>query len=144
MLTSIRSIAAVALLTVSVACDDSRPSGKVSGKDVRDAYSDAARTTNAYVSQTRDEYVVKAQHDMDDIDAQLAKLRREANGAAADAKARIDASIANLEQQRARAGARLADLKDATGDAWKDMAKGLDRALDDLRTSAKNAADHFD
>jgi hypothetical protein len=139
----IRLLAISTLVVAAVACDDTRSRGHVTGKDVRDAYGDAASTTKAYVSQTRDEYVAKAQREMDDADAELARLRSEAKGAAADTKVRIDASIASLEARRAQAAARLNDLKNATGDAWRDMTAGVDRALAELQSSAKSAKERF-
>lgn len=133
----------VAALAV-VACDDSRSPGKVSGKDVRDSFGEAARTTNAYVSQTRDDVVAKGKGEIAKADAELAVLRAKANNAAADAKSGIDASIAKLEKERAEAAAKLAEVQNATGDAWKDLTAGLDRALDDLGDSAKDAKRRFD
>lgn len=133
----------VAALAV-VACDDGRSPGKVSGKDVRDSFGEAARTTNAYVSQTRDEVVAKGKGEIAKADAELAVLRAKANNAAADAKAGIEASIAKVEKERAEAAAKLEELQNATGDAWKDMAGGLDRALGELGESAKEAKSRFE
>jgi hypothetical protein len=138
-----RFLAVSVLISAAVACDNSGSHSHVTGKDVREAYGQAADTTKAYVSQTRDDYVAKGQRELDDVDAQIAKLRGEAKDAASDARVRIDGAIARLESQRAQVASRMDDLKNATGDAWKDMANGLDQALDDLHSSAKNAADHF-
>ena len=133
-------VAAVAV----VACDDSRGPGKVTGKDVRDSFGEAARTTNAYVSQTRDEVVAKGKTEIAKADAELATLRAKAANAATDAKASIDASIAKLEKERAEAAAKLDELQNATGDAWKGMTAGLDRALDELGDAGKDAKRRFD
>ncbi len=137
---SLFALAAVAF----VACNDSNAPGKVTGKDVRDSFGEAARTTNAYVSQTRDDVVAKGKTEIAKADAELATLRAKANGAASDAKAGIDASIAKLEKERGEAAAKLDELQNATGDAWKDMTAGLDRALDELGDAGKDAKRRFD
>lgn len=141
---ALRSSLFAAATLLLVACDDSSAPGKVTGKDVRDSAVEAARTTNAYVSQTRDEVVAKGKGEIAKADAELAVLRAKAATAAADAKAGIDASIAKLEKERAAAAAKVDELQNATGDAWKDMAAGLDRALEELGESARDARRRFD
>ncbi len=140
-----RSLFALGFVTVvSTACNDTHQAGKTSAQDVRDSVGAAARTTGAYVGDTKDAYVAKAQAEMDDVDAKLTKLRAEASHAAADTRAQIDASIADLEKRRDAAGARLTELKNATGDAWRDLAAGVSRAVDDLQDSASAAAKRYD
>jgi hypothetical protein len=137
------SLFALAVIAL-VACDNASAPGKVTGKEVRDSFGEAARTTNAYVSQTRDEVVATGKTKIARADAELATLRAKASGAASDAKAGIDASIAKLEKERAEAAAKLDELQNATGDAWKDMTAGLDRALDELGDAGKEAKRRFD
>ncbi len=138
--TSVFAAAAIAL----IACDGSNAPGKVTGKDVKDSIGEAARTTNAYVSQTRDEVVAKGKAEIAKADAELAALRGKASGAAADAKASLDASIVKLEKDRAEAAAKLDELQNASGDAWKDMTAGLERALAELGEAGRDAKNRFD
>ncbi|MBC7794617.1 MAG: hypothetical protein H7Z43_13010 [Clostridia bacterium] len=140
-----RSLVALFLVAgPSFTCNDTRQPGKTSSQDVRKSVAAAVRTTSAYVGDTKDAYVAKAQGEMDDVDAKLTKLRGEAQHAAADSRAQINASIAKLEKQRDAAGARLTELKNATGDAWRDLAAGVSAAVDDAKASAIDAAKRYD
>lgn len=140
-----RSLLALALVATGIiACQDNPGPGKTTAGDVRDSVGAAARTTGAYVSDSKDAYVAKAQAELDEANAKLGKLRAEAKDAAADTRAQIDAKVADLEKQRDAAGARLTELKDATGDAWRELAAGVSKAVGDLKDSASEAAKRYE
>lgn len=138
-----RSLLVLALMTAA-ACQDNNGPGKTNAQDVRNSVGAAARTTGSYVTDSKDAYVAKAQAEMDEANAKLAKLRTEAQTAAADTRAQIDAKVAELEKQRDAAGERLTELKNATGDAWRDLAAGVSKAVGDLKDSATDAAKRYD
>ena len=55
----------------------------------------------------------------------------------------IDQQIDQLELKRTELRLRLMKLKESSGEAWKDMKGGIDRALNDLDVAYEQAASHF-
>lgn len=125
------------LLAVS-ACskkEEDRPPSKVSTEDVKKETKEAIGTAMDYAKQERDEFVGKAQKELDEINPKMEELKKKAQEATGEAKVKLDEQIKRLQQEQKAAAEKLDKLKSATGEAWKDLKAGVQAAIDHLKQS---------
>ncbi|MBJ3762531.1 coiled coil domain-containing protein [Maribius pontilimi] len=88
-------------------------------------------------------YRRKLEARLDQWRAEIDKLQNKAAEASADARQEYDEQVRNLREQQQDARAKLMELDDASGEAWKDLKKGVERAWDDLGAAVKKARKRF-
>ena len=87
--------------------------------------------------QMRNEFVAKAQQEMDELNAKLAELKTKAQKLTGEAKVKINQQIQNLEQEQKTAAQKLGELKSATGEKWNELKAGASEAVDRFKKSVK-------
>jgi Skp family chaperone for outer membrane proteins len=128
------------LSLLAVGCTKQEPQ-KVSVKDVEKKVAEATGTAADYAKQEKDEYVAQTQKAVDEAKAETDKLKASAKNARAGAKRKLQRQIRGMERRWALAERKLSELKSASGEAWKDLRSGVDKAVEDLKRSpAKNGA----
>jgi hypothetical protein len=90
--------------------------------------------------QLKADYQKKTDHDLKALGKKIKHLQHRT-----DAQVNADLSDATktLEAQKTEADQKLAALENSTGDAWKDLRKGMDDALTDLKVSVDSASKQF-
>jgi hypothetical protein len=87
--------------------------------------------------------VQAAQAEFDDgmrkVDVKLAELKQRARAAASDRKAALDASVKDLERDRADVARKIDEFKTATHERMKDLMTDIRSALDRLRGAIDHA-----
>jgi chromosome segregation ATPase len=136
----------VGLSAVGAGCEKHEPAavaGKepTRGEEVEKKVAEAADAAADYAKQKKDEYVAWVQRAVDEARREIDKLRAEAAEARASAKRALERQIKSSERKLEVAERKLKELQSASGQAWKDLKSGVDRAVDDLKPSAgrKNA-----
>lgn len=125
-------MALVASLSLLAGCGKREPP-KVAAGDVERKVADAAGAAAAYARQEKDEYVGRARKAIDEARADADRLKAEAARARAGASAALRRRIEEMEERRRRAERKLGELESASGEAWKDLRAGVDRAVEDLK-----------
>ncbi|WP_323035785.1 coiled coil domain-containing protein [Pararhodobacter sp.] len=87
----------------------------------------------------KDAYQDKLQAQLDVWKAEIAKLRAKADLAQADARLKYMEEIDGLRAYQKKAEARLKELQDAQGEAWKDVKSGVEAAWDEMSDAMKSA-----
>ncbi|HUL96714.1 MAG TPA: hypothetical protein VLT89_11920 [Usitatibacter sp.] len=87
--------------------------------------------------KTRDEYVAQIKSDLDRWNAEAAKWEKHASTAR---KQYLDA----LNARREEAMYQLKLLQGASAGAWQDMAKGAEKALEQMKDAMAKARTHFE
>lgn len=95
-------------------------------------------------SDKRELFERKWQAQLDGWKAELERLRARAAQADADARIRIQEEAENLERQIEEGRVRLAELAEASGDAWDAVMEGVESAWEELGSAVKNAASKWD
>jgi len=95
---------------------------------------DTAKSTDK-----KDEYVVKARAELDELSAKIDELEARSRKAGADAKKDLDKKLAELKPRREKARKDLARLKRASGKAWASIKAGLQKGIDDLKKELDEA-----
>ncbi len=90
--------------------------------------------------QLKKDYEQKVSHDLKVLGHRIHKLKSRTDK-------KLDSDLkkeqADLEKQKKAADKQLADLAASTGDAWKDLRHGMDKAVKDLGTAVDQAAAQF-
>ncbi|EPX78239.1 sll1863 family stress response protein [Litoreibacter arenae] len=80
---------------------------------------------------------------MDEWKAQISQLRAKAEKAQADAQLKYMEEVEELKAKQKQAEAQMHKLRDAQGEAWKDMTAGVESAWDELGEAMKRARKRF-
>ena len=90
-----------------------------------------------------DPYVTKLQAKIDELDADLNKLKAIAKGKGADAEIQFDQMASEYSKKREEMVAKLQDLQKSGGGALEDLKSGADRALGELSEAFEKAKSRF-
>jgi TolA-binding protein len=135
----------VGLLTAS-GCERKpadRTPGKVTSEDVRRDAGQAAETAVEYSRQTREEFQKKLEARLNELDGEITKLREQGRDLKDQAKTDWDRKMADLATKQEAARAKLAEVRDSSAEAWKDMQKGAQSAWDELDKAFHDASRKF-
>ncbi len=123
-------------LSVFIAgCEKNEPA-KVTGEQVEKKVTEAAGAVADYAKQEKDEYVARAQKAIDEAKAEMDALKARAKRARASGKGKLKGQIKASERRWKVAQRKLGELKSASGEAWKDLKSGMDKAIDDLKPAS--------
>jgi chromosome segregation ATPase len=92
---------------------------------------------------TRHEYIEKLKDKLDEWDSDIDTLEEKAQHAKADLKFEYEDQLTALRRKRDDAKLKLAELMDASEDAWDDLKQGADEAWDSLKAAIEKALSHF-
>ncbi len=130
------------LSVLAAGCKKEEPQPpRVSVKDVEKKVAEAGGTAADYAKQEKDEYVARAQKAVDEARAETDKLKASAKEKRAGARRKLQRQIRAMDRKWELAERKLSELKSASGEAWKDLRAGVDKAVEDLKRSPpKNGA----
>ena len=92
---------------------------------------------------TRHEYIEKFKIKLDEWDTDIDKLEVRAQQATADLKFEIEDQLTSLRVKRDLARLKLAEIADASEEAWEDIKTGADEAWSSLKEAVDKARSHF-
>lgn len=133
-------------LFVALGCEQQpagRTPGKVTSEDVRRDAGQAGRTAVEFSQQTKEEFQKKLETRLNELDAEIAKLREKGHDLKDDAKANWNRKLAELETKREAAHAKLAEVGNSSAEAWKDVQLGAQSAWDELDKAFREASREF-
>ena len=91
----------------------------------------------------RDDYVKTLKSQLDHWNAETAKWEAQAKVAQASMRAEYDKQLAAFRQKRDDAIAQLAKVQSASGEAWKELARGADEAWAKMSEAFEKAHAQF-
>jgi hypothetical protein len=107
-------------------------------------FADAQNVTDQKIqkdqAQLKADYQKKTDQDLKRLGKKIKHLRHRTD---AKVNADLKAATEKLEAQKAEVDKKLVALENSTGDAWKDLSKGLDKALKDLKVSVDEASRQY-
>jgi hypothetical protein len=93
--------------------------------------------------EDRSAYRKKFEARLDQMAAEIDMLQAKAAEASADARIEYERQVEALRKQQADAREQLRDFNEASGEAWKDLAGGLEKAWNDFADSVRKATGRF-
>jgi len=93
--------------------------------------------------QTKEEFQAKLDTQLNEMDAEIAKLREKGQDLKNEAKARWAPKMAELETKRDAARVKLTEVGHASAEAWKDAQQGAQLAWNELDKAFRDASREF-
>ena len=118
-------------------------SGKVTSEGVRDSAVKAGATAVEFAQQTREEFLTKLEARIGELDAEVVKLREKGHELKDEAKEKWNQKLADFEAKQDAAQAKLMEVKESSGEAWKDLQQGARAAWDDMDRAFHEASQEF-
>jgi len=91
--------------------------------------------------KTKDEYLTQAQTQLDEWEADLARLREKASDASDDVREAVEQQIAELKAKWDEGASRRQEILDAADDKWDEIKDEAEKRWDDLKVGARDAID---
>jgi uncharacterized protein YoxC len=92
---------------------------------------------------TKELYKQKLQAQLDEWKADVAKLKAKTAGEAADAQLLMQKQFSALEDHIEETQAKIAELADASEEAWESVKTGVESAWSSLKTAVSDAVAKF-
>lgn len=92
---------------------------------------------------TRHEYIEKFKNKLDEWDADIDVLEAKAQQTTAELKVEFVDQLASLRVKRDIAKLKLAEMMDASEEAWEDIKAGTDEAWTSLKQAIEKARSHL-
>jgi len=92
---------------------------------------------------TRNDFVENVKNQIDTWNTEITKLETTVEAAQADAKAKLQEQLEEMQQQREKAVANLQEMQHASEEAWDEMRKGSEDAWSALTEAFKKAHSKF-
>jgi hypothetical protein len=133
------SLAFLGLLVALSACKrlDEAPLPKAGTGEAKQESAAVVAGVGAAAKADRDEFVAAMDKDLGELKAKIAGLKTEAAKASGQAKAALEQQITALDDEAKSAEKKLADVKVAAVEKWKDMQAGTKETLDHLKQSVQ-------
>lgn len=110
---------------------------KVTTEDVKKDVGQAVKTVTEYSEQAKEKFIAKLDKQMDDLDAQIAKLQKQGTEMTGDAKEEWDKKVNDLIAKRDVLKDKMKQAKEATREKWDEVQKNAESAWEDLERSIK-------
>ena len=120
-----------------------RTPDKVTSEDVQRDAGKAVDTVAEFSQQTKEEFQTRLEGRLEKLDGEITALREKGRDLKDEAKADWDRKLADLEVKREAARAKLAEVKQSSAEAWKDVQHGAQSAWDDLEQAFQDASREF-
>ncbi|QDV18389.1 hypothetical protein Pan153_30470 [Gimesia panareensis] len=105
----------------------------VTGEDVKQKMGEAMETTKEFTKQKRDEYAAKLQEKLDEMNAEIAKLKDKGADLKDDAKVKWNEQLDELKKRRDHVSVKLKEFNESSAEAWAGLKKDLDIAWKNLK-----------
>jgi TolA-binding protein len=122
---------------------EQQTTGEVTSEDVRRDTGQAVDTAVEYSQQAKEEFQQRLDARLKELETEIAKLREKGRDLKDQAKVDWERKLAELETKRETTRAKLAELGQSSGEAWKDVQKGAQSAWDELEKAFHDAAGEF-
>ena len=95
------------------------------------------------MGETRDAYVRKIQAKLDEWNAEIDKLEAKIDQADAEGRIELQRQVDSLRAKRTAMKGKVAEMKEAGGEAWKDLKVGVEVASKAMGEAVRAAVSQF-
>ena len=129
-----------------VACGDQKPTKEkqaISTQDVKKKDKELADTALAFSIEQKEKYTEQVLDRLAQYNLKFMELDRKVSMLSGQARNDMMGEIANVNTKKSQVAAKMRELNSSTGEAWKDLTVGLDKAVDDLDEAYKQATSRY-
>ena len=87
----------------------------------------------------REAFISKVQNEFDELGIKLTEIRKKAVDASGNAKEKLNRQVLALDQEQKSAEEKLANMKSAIGESWKEFKDGVTTSIEKFKQSVKSA-----
>jgi hypothetical protein len=113
-------------------------------EQVEQEVKEAVETAAEYVSSEKDQFEVRIEKEITELDDKITALRSEIAETSAESQAAFDDALAAIDERRQDVSDELDQLKSASGEAWADVRGGVKNAVQELQRAYETARSRFD
>ena len=126
-------------------CRDSCKEEKqdITSEDVKEELEEAGDTTAEYLDQQREEIIANYRSKIENTQEQIDDLRNQMESTTEQVKVKFKNRIDTLQKQQAEVQREFNKLQESSGEAWDDISKGLDKAIDNINNGIQKAQEEF-
>ncbi len=95
------------------------------------------------MEKTKDAYQKKAEAELDELEAKIALMKARAEKATAETRIRYERQVDELSRKYDQSKKRFNEFIQSSQEGWEEVQSGLDKAIQDLRTSVNSAANRI-
>ena len=138
-------IVAFATLLVLTGCTPNKPSGgSSSGETPGSAQAVTESSSNTpTMAENKQTFVAAMDLRLKDLDVKIDELAQKSGTFKDTAKAQADQTLAALREQRVKLESQFDELKNSSGQAWKELQTGCETAMRDLEQAYEKAKSKF-
>ncbi len=144
---NVRSLLAVCAIVTAAACtiaqEKSPPSESTGTVRLKEESTRMLGAAREFTAEKAKEYRALIDRQLKDLEPQIAELKKKAEDAGEKTRARLAPQLEQLEQKHAALRKKMDKLSTSTREAWGDVSKGMDAAMDDLKKAYKDAKSRF-
>ena len=139
----------VAMLAISfflAACSEQKPATEKQATTTQDIKKEAKELTDtalAYSLEQKEKYTEQVLERLAQYNKKFMTLDRKVGVLSDQARNDMMGEIANVNAKKNQVTARMRELQASTGEAWEDLKVGMDKAVDDLDKSYKQAISRY-
>lgn len=115
----------------------------VTREDVRREAAEAVGVAIDLADQTRDQFMERVRSEMKNAGERLDNLRERGRTLGEEAGKEWNERVAQLDRQRDALQERLEEVAVASGDAWRELARGMTQARKDMAEALREAEAEF-
>jgi DNA anti-recombination protein RmuC len=112
-------------------------------EDIKKEAQDLAKTTMAYTEEQKTLYQKKLQEKMVQYSQELKELKAKMVMLNEQAKTGLTAEMENLNRKKQEMAEKMQQIQDASGEAYTDLKKGLDRSVEEMDKALDEAMSNF-
>jgi hypothetical protein len=133
-------VSALALLVLT-GCAEKE---ETTAEDVKKETKEAVKTAQAYTEEQRAKYMAEMMDTLESYEEQIKELEMQARDMGDEARMAVEERLQTLREKRDNMSERLDEMRSASGDAWMEMKKGMDKAMDEMSKAYEKAAAEFE
>ncbi len=139
----------VAMLAFSfflAACGEQKPATEkqaTTTQDIKKEAKELADTALAYSIEQKEKYTEQVLERLAQYNLKFMDLDRKVSTLSDQARNDMMGEIANVNAKKNQVTAKMRELQSSTGEAWKDIKVGLDKAIDDLDETYKQVMSRY-
>jgi len=131
-------------LFLNTACSEQEKTSKTTVEDVKKEALEAVETAGSYTMEQRQAYQRQLADKLVEYDRDIATLKQQLAMVKATAGQKTQEKIDMLQAKVEDMKKRTEELKNASGEAWKEIRRGLEKAGNDLERSISDAMKNFE
>ena len=112
--------------------------------DIKKEAEDLAKTTMAYTEEQKALYQEKIKEKMEQYSQKLMELQTKMVMLNEQAKANLAAEMENLNRKKQEVAEKASEINAASGEAYEDIRKGLERSLEEMDKAFDQAMSRFE